>query len=174
MRKRVTEWRLCTNTKDITHSALGDTCWQSEVCESVHAGQSMYTVSHWLRRLEGNTATSLKHQKKSFKSLWLHCFSTIKLSLLSLYGGTTDTDVTQQSHDSVETTNTGLTLLSNNITAGGGFFFFLSQTHKHSNLGFRTDSFREMFFLEAGWKYQLMRGRREKERRRWRRRRRED
>lgn len=64
MRKRVTEWRLCTNTKDITHSALGDTCWQSEECESVHAGRSMYTVSHGLRRLEGNTATSLKHQNK--------------------------------------------------------------------------------------------------------------
>ena len=27
-----------------------------------------------------------------------------------------------------------------------------NSTHKHSNLGFRTDSFREMFFLEAGLK----------------------
>lgn len=53
MRKRVSEWRLFTNTKDITHSALGDTCWQSEACESVHAGQSKYTVSHGLRRREG-------------------------------------------------------------------------------------------------------------------------
>lgn len=44
------------------------------------------------------------------------------------------------------------TSLSNYITVqgqrrGGG------STHKHSNLGFRTESFREMFFLEAGGKY---------------------
>lgn len=70
-----------------------------------------------------------------FKSLRLNCCSTISVCWqkcqLSLYSGTTDIDVTQQSHDSVETTNTGLTLLSNNITAGGGFvfsFFFLKHT----------------------------------------------
>lgn len=78
MKKRVTEWRLCTNTKDITHSALGDTCWQNEECESVHAGQSLYSISHGLRRLEQNTANSLRPQNPSvsLEYLELNCFST--------------------------------------------------------------------------------------------------
>lgn len=50
------------------------------------------------------------------------------------------------------TKTVGLTLLSKNINIGGWEGYF---THKHSNLGFRTDSFRGMFFLESRLKIQV-------------------
>lgn len=50
------------------------------------------------------------------------------------------------------TKTVGLTLLSKNINIGGWGRYF---THKHSNLGFRTDSFRGMFFLESRLKIQV-------------------
>lgn len=77
--------------------------------------------------------------------MWLQC--------VSLQWHNWQGDITQQSHDIGWDDKHArvLTLLSNNITVRGRG----RSTHKRSNLGFRTDSFREMFFLEAGWKYRL-------------------
>lgn len=75
--------------------------------------------------------------------LWCYCN-------VGHYRGITERDITQQSHDRGRNHKHEANIAQQQRHCLGG------STHKQSNLGFRTDSFREMFFLEAGWKHQLM------------------